>query len=241
MPIEVKCPSCERGLRVPDKVAGKRIKCPKCSGIVNVPSANTPEKSWEVQTEEGEKYGPISRVELDEWHKEGRITSETQLLAEGSDQWQWASDVYPELDPEARPVAPAANDPFNFGDAAPSAPTSDNPFDFGGAKSPDGGTTTAANTQGNALATTPAATVSSNASAKPIKRSTAGLLSIYLGAFGVGRFYMGYKGLGITQLLITVLSCGTLSIVSAIWGHIDGIKIITKSMNEDGFGHPLVD
>ncbi len=69
----------------------------------------------------------------------------------------------------------------------------------------------------------------------------AGLLGIFLGAFGVHNFYLGYTGKATAQLLITVLSCFILSIVSEIWGLIEGIMILTGSINTDGKGNPLSD
>ena len=69
----------------------------------------------------------------------------------------------------------------------------------------------------------------------------AGLLGIFLGAFGVHNFVLGYTGKAVAQLLITILSCGTLSIVSAIWGLIEGIMILSGSINKDAQGNPLND
>ena len=70
---------------------------------------------------------------------------------------------------------------------------------------------------------------------------TAGLLGIFLGAFGVHNFYLGYKGKAIAQLLITLLSCFMLSEVSAIWGLIEGIMLLSGSINTDADGNPLGD
>ncbi len=69
----------------------------------------------------------------------------------------------------------------------------------------------------------------------------AGLLGIFLGSLGVHNFYLGFTGKAIAQLLISLLSCGTLSWASAIWGLIEGILILTGSMNTDADGNPLVD
>ncbi len=69
----------------------------------------------------------------------------------------------------------------------------------------------------------------------------AGLLGIFLGAFGVHNFYLGYNGKAITQLLMTILSFGILGAVSAIWGLIEGILILTGSISEDAQGNPLGD
>ena len=68
-----------------------------------------------------------------------------------------------------------------------------------------------------------------------------GLLGIFLGSIGVHNFYLGYTGKAVAQLLITVLSCGFLSPVSAIWGLVEGIQILTGSINTDANGNPLKD
>lgn len=72
-------------------------------------------------------------------------------------------------------------------------------------------------------------------------KMAAGLLGIFLGAFGVHNFYLGYTGKAIAQLLISVLSCGMLAFASSIWGLIEGILILTGSINVDGNGNPLGD
>ena len=69
----------------------------------------------------------------------------------------------------------------------------------------------------------------------------AGLLGIFLGCFGVHNFYLGNTGKAVAQLLITLLSCFVLSVVSAIWGLIEGILILTGSINTDANGNPLRD
>ena len=65
----------------------------------------------------------------------------------------------------------------------------------------------------------------------------AGLLQIFLGGFGIGRFYLGYTGIGVAQLIITICTCG----IGAIWGFIDGILILTGSVSTDSNGNPLAD
>lgn len=69
----------------------------------------------------------------------------------------------------------------------------------------------------------------------------AGLLGIFLGCLGVHNFYLGYTGKAVAQLLITILSCGTLSFASAIWGLIEGIMVLTGSIRTDAKGNPLND
>ncbi|MFP7696666.1 TM2 domain-containing protein [Trueperella sp. LYQ143] len=54
----------------------------------------------------------------------------------------------------------------------------------------------------------------------------AGVLGILIGALGIHNFYLGFKSRGLAQLLITVLSLGILSIISGIWGLVEGICIL---------------
>lgn len=79
----------------------------------------------------------------------------------------------------------------------------------------------------------------SNANAK--SKLAAGLLGIFLGSLGVHNFYLGYTGKAIAQLLISVLSCGAFAFASAIWGLIEGILILTGSIDKDAAGNPLGD
>lgn len=69
----------------------------------------------------------------------------------------------------------------------------------------------------------------------------AGLLGIFLGAFGVHNFYLGYTGKAIAQLLISVISCGCLAFASGIWGVIEGVMILVGKIDKDGKGVPLKD
>ena len=69
----------------------------------------------------------------------------------------------------------------------------------------------------------------------------AGLLGIFLGGFGVHNFYLGYTGKAIAQLLITLLTCGFGAVISEVWGLIEGIMILTGSINVDAQGNPLKD
>lgn len=65
----------------------------------------------------------------------------------------------------------------------------------------------------------------------------AGLLGIFLGGWGVHNFYLGFTGKGIAQIFVTIFTCG----FGAIWGLIEGIMILTGSINTDANGNPLVD
>lgn len=68
---------------------------------------------------------------------------------------------------------------------------------------------------------------------------TAGLLGIFLGAFGVHNFYLGYTSKAVIQLVITLITCCMCSPVSAIWGLVEGILILCGNISVDGQGNPL--
>ena len=75
-----------------------------------------------------------------------------------------------------------------------------------------------------------------NAVNQPKSKLVAGLLGIFLGGLGVHNFYLGFTGKAVAQLLISLISCGSLAIVSAIWGFIEGVLILVGSINTDASG-----
>jgi TM2 domain-containing membrane protein YozV len=233
MPIEFACSSCGKRLRVKDESAGKRVKCPGCQTVLRVPGGDAASGSsaggssaggsgpsavaanqWYAKTGDGQTYGPVTRQELDQWANEGRLTSESQVLREGSQQWQWATDLYPHL-AQVRPVAASGG--------------SDNPFAFidtggGGGALPTG--------YSGGVATPPFAGQVSDKS-----KIAAGLLGLLLGSIGVHRFYLGFTGIGILQIVVTIATCG----IGGWWGIIEGIMILVGSMNRDAQGRILRD
>lgn len=66
----------------------------------------------------------------------------------------------------------------------------------------------------------------------------AGLLQIFFGGLGIGRFYLGYTSIGVWQIVVNVCTCG---IGGSIWGVIDGILILSGQVTEDADGNPLAD
>jgi len=67
-------------------------------------------------------------------------------------------------------------------------------------------------------------------------KMVAGLLQIFLGSFGAGRFYTGHMGLAIAQIAVTWLTCGA----GAIWPLVDGIMMLMGKV-PDAQGRPLRD
>lgn len=66
----------------------------------------------------------------------------------------------------------------------------------------------------------------------------AGLLGIFLGSVGVHRFYLGYIGIGVVQIIVTLVTCG----IGSLWGFIEGILILCgKAITTDAEGNDLAD
>lgn len=69
-------------------------------------------------------------------------------------------------------------------------------------------------------------------------KMVAAMLGVFLGGFGVHRFYLGYTKLGVIQLLLTIVTCG----LGGLWGLVEGILIIAGSaITTDAGGRPLRD
>lgn len=68
-------------------------------------------------------------------------------------------------------------------------------------------------------------TTTKNTSIK--SKTTAGLLAIFLGVFGIHNFYLGYTTKGIIQLLLTLILCWTyfFPIIVWIWTIFEAIRI----------------
>ena len=234
MPIDITCSDCSESYKVPDDVAGKKIRCPKCnvatiqvpnvaaeaataamSGAVGSAAATmdstyqqTQSVQYQMKTETGDIYGPVDKTELDQWVSEGRVTAKSQLLPTGGSQWQWATDLYPHL-ATTTAVSPVVS--------------SGQPYQH-----------QYANKQ-QAYSSQQRGPVGSRS------KVVAGILGILIGAFGVHNFYLGFHGKAVAQLLITVLSCGVLAGISSIWALIEGIMILTGGIDRDADGYLLQD
>ena len=64
----------------------------------------------------------------------------------------------------------------------------------------------------------------------------AGLLGVTLGMIGVHRFYLGFKGIGILQIVLSVCTGG----IAGVWGFVEGILCFFGVMR-DIDGLPLRD
>ena len=69
-------------------------------------------------------------------------------------------------------------------------------------------------------------------------RVAACLLGIFLGGLGIHRFYLGYTGIGVAQIIVTICTCG----IGQLWGFVEGILIIAgAAITTDAEGRPLRD
>ena len=79
---------------------------------------------------------------------------------------------------------------------------------------------------------------------EPKSKIGAGLLGIFLGTFGIHRFYLGYTTIAVIQLVLSVVlgifTCGVSTAAVSIWGFIEGILIICGIIiTTDADGNPL--
>lgn len=92
-----------------------------------------------------------------------------------------------------------------------------------------------------------ATTVGVPATAK--SKIAAGLFGIFLGAYGVHNFYLGYTSKAVTQLVLTIVGFLTSCIIIGvfliagigIWGLVEGIMILAGKIDRDANGIPLKD
>jgi TM2 domain-containing membrane protein YozV len=68
-------------------------------------------------------------------------------------------------------------------------------------------------------------------------RMTAGLLGLFLGEWGVHRFYLGYTRIGLLQLLATIITLG----LGGLWGLLEGVLILAGALDRDAEGNSLRD
>jgi hypothetical protein len=130
MAIRAQCPACGGKFQAPDKLSGRRVKCPNCSAVISLggarqkpsvrqppPRQEAPQGSapstppgaeraqWYLKTADGQQLGPMSKGQLDALVAEGRLDGFCRLRRQDWEQWKWAEAVYPQfallVDPDA--------------------------------------------------------------------------------------------------------------------------------------------
>src|SRR6266436_5831080 len=71
MPINTDCPSCNRKLRVPDELLGKKVKCPTCGTVFQADESAAPAPSVREEDEPSpsnaeKERSPIGQAEREE-------------------------------------------------------------------------------------------------------------------------------------------------------------------------------
>jgi phage FluMu protein Com len=111
MPISVVCPSCNQRLSAPDKSAGRNAKCPKCSAVVVIPTADaqwpqaaeaknsdqpivraTAETGWYYPAA-GRIIGPLSPDDIRQYAKLDMISRETPVRRGETGPWVRAGSI----------------------------------------------------------------------------------------------------------------------------------------------------
>jgi TM2 domain-containing membrane protein YozV len=71
---------------------------------------------------------------------------------------------------------------------------------------------------------------------RPVKRRwVAAILGLVFGAIGLHRIYLGFYGIGIAQILLTLVTGG----YGVMWGFIEGILLFTGHIYKDAKGRLL--
>jgi hypothetical protein len=225
---------------VADEHAGKLARCPKCQSVYTVPTPGQlsgfateklsasgspgPIDQWRLKTADGMIYGPVPRADMDRWLTEGRVTPDSQLLQEGSEKWQWAGQVYPQL---------AAS---GFG---PATPGSSLASAYAPAAQPFGNAS--AGSAFNPGATNPS-TGNPFGQANPFSESSVQQSPYSMPAYGgmpqqFNRHYKPHRGVLILVLGILGLSiCGLIGFGAAFMGLADLKEINAGRMDPSGKG-----
>jgi hypothetical protein len=85
---------------------------------------------WHVYTCDGQRFGPITKQELDAWAEEKRLTTSCQVYQDGWPAWRMASEFYRDLPPAAgaASVSAAPNVGVQPGAMASQKTPSQNPY-----------------------------------------------------------------------------------------------------------------
>ncbi|QDU25366.1 TM2 domain protein [Anatilimnocola aggregata] len=202
----------------------KKPAQPTAEVVTTAPASNklkfiAPEPTvpqWFFRGEDGEAFGPVDRPTLDAWKEEGRISVDCQVLQQGSEQWQWASDLYPEL--EEAEEEPAPSSPADNSEADESADLDEE------AASADTSFVSKSKSRSEVATTRRAVDEESEPNEErlsPHSKPVAFLLALTLGWLGIHRFYLGHVSIGLAMLF----TCGGLF----IWSITDALRIL--------FGH----
>ena len=64
------------------------------------------------------------------------------------------------------------------------------------------------------------------------RKLAVGMTAIFLGAFGVHKFILGYTRAGLIMLVLTLITCGVGGFVMGVIGVIEGILYLSRTPEE---------
>ncbi len=163
---------------------------------------------------DGVTYGPVDLDQLMNWAQQGRVDQNSLVI-----------------DHTLATTLPASQIPGLQGIFATSSGNYPTPPASGGYGNPHN---TPYNPQAYGYAPVP-----NYRQTPPRQKVLAAVFAFFLGSLGIHQFYLGKTGLGITMLLITVLTCGYGACITGVWALIDFILILAGSTT-DAQGRALI-
>lgn len=208
-----------------------------------------------VIAEDGSRYGPADIDTLVQWTREGRVIGSTALVERGTERQLSAVEltaVAAELRRMSGQADVAVERGSGFSNESPTMTQPGRPADVPMAFTPQA--MKAANfptapsvpppppptdrQRPNQYANLPYANAGGRFSTRvgPRSKVAAGLLGIFLGGLGMHRFYLGYTGVGLLMLMISLATgcavpgygCGFVG----LWGFIEGIVCLCGGMKD---------
>ena len=121
MTIAVSCPQCRRTINAGERFAGKRVRCPDCQTVVEVPAAPAPPQSAVqpqpapaaalfVRLPDGRQVGPLTQAALTQAVQQGQVSANCHIWQQGWPQPRWAGELFPALAQQA-PTPPQGHAP----------------------------------------------------------------------------------------------------------------------------------
>ncbi|MFQ5495878.1 MAG: TM2 domain-containing protein [Phycisphaerae bacterium] len=184
-----------------------------------------------VIAEDGSRYGPADIDTLVQWAREGRVVDSTILIERGTER-QVKADSITAIAAELRRRAEGGTPISIERDDSPSpeAPTLTQPG-VGAANAgfdPQTQFPPTPTAPGGPPPVPPIMPYARRPFVSQKSKIVAGLLGIFLGGFGIHRFYLGYTGIGILQIVVTVATCGW----GSLWGFVEGIICLVGGMRD---------